>query len=35
MPEKISGVTGDLTDMETLFVVKEFFEKTIKSKNYE
>ena len=35
MPEKISGVTGDLTDMETLFVAKEFFEKTIKSSNLE
>ena len=33
MPDKISGVTGDLTDMETLYIVKEFFEKTIKSSN--
>ena len=30
---KISGITGDMTNMETLFVVKEFFEKTIKSKH--
>ena len=30
---KISGLTGDLTDMETQYIVKEFFEKTIKSKN--
>ncbi len=34
-PEKIAGLTGDLTNMETLFTVKEFFEKTIKSKNLE
>ena len=32
-PEKIAGLTGDLTNMETLFIAKEFFEKTIKSKN--
>ena len=31
--EKIIGFTGDLTNMETLFAVKEFFEKKIKS-NY-
>ena len=31
--DKISGLTGDLTDMETQYIVKEFFEKTIKSKN--
>ena len=31
--EKISGITGDMINMETLFVIKEFFEKTIKSKN--
>ena len=30
--DKIVGLTGDLTDMETQFIVKEFFEKTIKSK---
>ncbi len=32
-PEKIAGLTGDLTDMETQYTAKEFFEKTIKSKN--
>ncbi len=31
--KKIAGITGDLTNMETLFAIKEFFEKTIKSKN--
>ncbi len=31
--EKISGITGDMTNMESLFAIKEFFEKTIKSKN--
>ena len=31
--DKIAGITGDMTNMETLFAVKEFFEKTIKSKN--
>ena len=30
--EKIAGITGDMTNMETLFATKEFFEKTIKSK---
>ncbi len=34
-PEKIAGITGDLTNMETLYIVKEFFQKTIKSKNLE
>ena len=34
-PEKIAGFIGDLTNMETMFVTKEFFEKTIKSKNLE
>ena len=33
--EKIAGFTGDLTNMETMFAAKEFFEKTIKSKNLE
>ena len=33
VPDKIAGITGDLTDMETLYTVKEFFEKTIKSTN--
>ena len=32
-PDKIAGITGDLTDMETLYIAKEFFEKTIKSPN--
>ena len=31
--DKISGITGDMTNMETIFAIKEFFEKTIKSKN--
>ncbi len=30
--DKIAGFTGDLTNMETLYVTKEFFNKTIKSK---
>ena len=30
--DKIAGFTGDLTNMETLYVAKEFFNKTIKSK---
>ena len=30
-PAKIAGITGDLTNMETLFIAKEFFNKTIKS----
>ena len=30
---KIGGLTGDMTNMETLFAIKEFFEKTIKSNN--
>ena len=34
-PEKIAGLTGDLTNMETLYISKEFFNKTIKSKNLE
>ena len=33
--DKIAGITGDMTNMETLFAIKEFFEKTIKSKNLE
>ena len=32
-PEEIAGLTGDLTNMETLFIIKEFFSKTIKSSN--
>ena len=31
--DKIAGISGDMTNMETLFAIKEFFEKTIKSKN--
>ena len=31
-PDKIAGLTGDLTNMETLYTAKEFFNKTIKSK---
>ena len=31
--DKIAGITGDLINMETMFCIKEFFEKTIKSKN--
>tara|TARA_Y100000590_G_scaffold428139_1_gene539139 strand:- start:709 stop:2736 length:2028 start_codon:yes stop_codon:yes gene_type:complete len=31
--DKIAGFTGDLTNMETLYIVKEFFDKTIKSNN--
>ena len=31
--EKIAGLTGDLTNMETMFIVKEFFQKTIKSQH--
>ena len=34
-PDKIAGFTGDLTNMETLYVAKEFFSKTIKSKYLE
>ena len=30
--DKIAGFTGDLTNMETLYVTKEFFNKTVKSK---
>ncbi len=33
--EKIAGLTGDLTNMETLYIAKEFFQKTIKSNNLE
>ena len=34
-PENIAGFTGDLTNMETLYITKEFFDKTLKSKNIE
>ena len=30
--EKIAGITGDLTNMETMYSVKEFFDKILKSK---
>tara|TARA_B100000029_G_scaffold443859_1_gene463213 strand:- start:1131 stop:3161 length:2031 start_codon:yes stop_codon:yes gene_type:complete len=33
--ERIGGLTGDLTNMETMFIIKEFFNKTIKSKHLE
>ncbi len=32
-PNEIAGLTGDLTSMETLFSIKEFFSKIIKSPN--
>ena len=31
--EKIAAITGHMTNMETLYAIKEFFEKTIKSEN--
>ncbi len=31
--DKIAGLLGDMTNMETSFIAKEFFDKTIKSKN--
>ena len=33
--EKICGLTGDLVNMETLYIFKEFFNKTLKSQNLE
>ncbi len=33
--DKIAGITGDMTNMETMYIIKEFFEKTIKSKYLE
>jgi len=33
--EKICGFTGDLINMETIFIFKEFFNKTLNSKNIE
>ncbi len=33
--EKICGITGDLTNMDTLYVFKEFFNKTLGSNNIE
>jgi len=35
LPDQIAGFTGDLTNNETLFIAKEFFNKTIKSNNLE
>ncbi len=35
MPEKIAGLTGDLLNMESLYIIKDFFERTIKSKYLE
>ena len=34
-PEKVAGLTGDLTNMETLFACKELFQKVLKSKDLE
>ncbi len=33
--EKICGFAGDLTNMETSYIFKEFFDRTIDTKNYE
>ncbi len=33
--EKICGITGDLTNMESLYIFKEFFNKTLDSQNIE
>ena len=33
--EKISGFVGDLTNMETSYIFKEFFDRTLDSQNYE
>ena len=33
--EKICGITGDLVNMETLYIFKEFFNKTLGSNNIE
>ncbi len=33
--EKITGFVGDLTNMETSYIFKEFFDRTIDTKNYE
>jgi NADH-quinone oxidoreductase subunit G len=33
--EKICGFVGDLTNMETSFILKEFFERTLNSKKYD
>tara|TARA_B100000795_G_scaffold207534_1_gene161015 strand:- start:1570 stop:3612 length:2043 start_codon:yes stop_codon:yes gene_type:complete len=34
-PKKICGITGDLTNMETLYIFKEFFNKTLGSTSLE
>ena len=34
-PNKIAGITGDLTNMETSFIFKEFLERTIDTKKYD
>ena len=31
-PDKIVGLTGDMTNMETMFICKRLFEKTLNSK---
>jgi len=31
--DKIAGITGDMTNMETLYIIKDFFDNTIKSNN--
>jgi NADH-quinone oxidoreductase subunit G len=33
--EKVSGFVGDLTNMETGYIFKEFFDRTLESQNYE
>ncbi|WP_440676812.1 NADH-quinone oxidoreductase subunit NuoG [Candidatus Pelagibacter sp. HIMB1587] len=33
--EKVSGFVGDLTNMETAYIFKEFFERTVETDNYE
>ena len=33
--DKVCGITGDLVNMETLFIFKEFFNKTLGSTNIE
>ena len=34
-PSEICGITGDLINMETLYIFKEFFNKCLNSKNFE
>ncbi len=33
--EKVSGFVGDLTNMETAYIFKEFFDRTVETDNYE